>query len=285
MDVKESGVQIRVPATANLMIDSDDRTQDTAPPYNFAITKNQSILNGFFNRIGLTEAVLEWGYPNLNDDIDNLDFTVDVGGTPYTVTLLAGFYTVEECLDSLVTALNGAGTGLTFSVGSGAPVPQLASLNATGPFSIEATRLAAQLFQGEIFPLGPAAEHTVENPDLRAFRYLDFVSSQLTYNQELKDSSTANFNRDVLMRWYMVYDQENTYDAYGYPIFMGYKRFNIRRLFNPPKQIKWDPRQPVGQLAFQVYTNDANDGNNGNFPPGVWDENWDWLATLQVSEN
>lgn len=283
MDVKESGVQIRVPATANLMIDSYDRSQPTAPPYDFTISKNQSILNGFFNRIGLTEAVLEWSYPNLNQDIDALDFTVNVGGTDYTVTLDPGFYTVAECLDALVVLLNAAGTGVTWSIGT--PGPQLASLDATGAFSIEATTLAAKLFVGAVFPLGPATSQTVEMPDLRPFRYLDFVSSQLTYNQELKDTSTANINRDVLMRWYMVYDQENTYDAYGYPILMGYRRFCIRRLFNPPKQIKWDPRQPVGQLAFQVFTNDENDGRNGNFPAGVWAENWDWLATLQVSEN
>jgi hypothetical protein len=283
MEVKESGVQIRVPATANLMIDSNDRNDLLNPPSNFTITRNQSILNGFFNRIGATELVLEWEYPNINGDINSLDFTVSVGGTPYTVTLEAGFYTVAGLLDELVVLLNAAGTGVTWSV---TPVTaQSAGLTATGAFIVQATTLASKMFVGQVFPTTAATTLELTQPDLRPFRYLDFVSSQLTYNQELKDGSTAPINRDVLLRWYMVYDQENTYDAYGYPILMGYKRFYIRRLFNPPKQIRWDPRQPVGQLNFQVFTNDENDGRNGNFPIGAWTDNWDWMLTLQISEN
>jgi len=61
----EKAVTIRYPATANLMIDSSDRNTTRNPSaWDFQITKNQSIQNGFFTRVGTTEVVLEWCEPN-----------------------------------------------------------------------------------------------------------------------------------------------------------------------------------------------------------------------------
>ena len=121
--------------------------------------------------------------------------------------------------------------------------------------------------------------------DLRAIRYLDFVSAQLTYNQDLKDSSTnistqnapLSVVRDVLARWYMAYDNQSArVDGYGFPIYMGYEAFVLRRLFNPPKQIRWENIQPVGNISFQVYT------DTGMLAPMTYSN---WLMTLQVSED
>ena len=110
--------------------------------------------------------------------------------------------------------------------------------------------------------------------------YLDFTSQQLTYNQDLKDSTTNLIVRDVLCRWYMASSNENqVYDKYGYALSMGYKPFKARRTFSPPKQIRWSNNQPVGQLSFQVYDNNnelANYGLGGGY---------NWYMTLQVSEN
>jgi hypothetical protein len=115
-------------------------------------------------------------------------------------------------------------------------------------------------------------------PDLRRYRYIDIVSSQLTYNQDLKDAATTQIVRDILCRWYFAYDQFADVDQYGFPIFMGYEPFVVRRTFSPPKQIRWDNIQPIGQLSFEVYDDNQNqiliDSPQTNF-----------LMTLQVSEN
>jgi hypothetical protein len=58
---------------------------------------------------------------------------------------------------------------------------------------------------------------------------------------------------DVLQRFYFAYDAENTYDKYNFPILMGYRPFVVERMFNPPKQIKWENNMPVGQLQLLVY--------------------------------
>jgi hypothetical protein len=70
---------------------------------------------------------------------------------------------------------------------------------------------------------------------------------------------------------------------------MGYTAFWLRRIFNPPKQIRWSAEQPIGQLDFQVYI-DPESNATWNLPQGGlligpgWSTFWDWLATLQVSE-
>jgi hypothetical protein len=48
----EKGTTVRQPSTANLMISSKDRNLTVYPnPFDFQITKQASIFNGFFTRI------------------------------------------------------------------------------------------------------------------------------------------------------------------------------------------------------------------------------------------
>lgn len=284
MDVKETGVQIRVPATANLMIDSYDRTSGNTS--DFFISKSQSILNGFFNRIGTTEVVLEWGLPNVSNLLNNNTIQVNITGAPanpYTLTVPTGTLTVADALNAIVAGLNALALGSTFTV---APSPLGAVITSnTATFQFVAGTLQNQL---GILPVGGppllTANANKRVADLRPVRYLDFVSDKLTYNQELKDDATNQVARSVLCRWYFAYDDPPTLDAYGFPIYMGYTPIRLRRIFNPPKQIKWDPRQPVGQLSFQVWTDQNqlvatiyNNANTNTF--------FNWLMTLQASEN
>lgn len=288
MDVKESGVQIRVPATANLMVDSVDRTSGNTS--DFYITKAQSILNGFFNRIGATELVLEWALPNISaangaaTPLGNNTLSVVVTGAPanpYTLTVPTGSYTVAEALDAIAIQLNALALGSTFTVAASPYGATITSSAAT--WSINPGTLAGQL--GMTTGVTAVAQNVNRRlADLRNIRYLDFVSEKLTYNQELKDDATNSTARNVLARWYFAYDQPPELDAYGFPILMGYTPFYLRRIFNPPKQIKWDPRQPVGQLAFQVYT------DQNVLVASVWNAAntnvyFNWLMTLQASEN
>ena len=289
----EKGVPIRQPSTANLMLDSADRTNlANFPDYSarFQIQKNNSIMNGFFTRIGTTECVLEWYTPNISAALGNDTLTVDLsgatpgGGTATSNTPVPdGFYTVAEALQYLTGRLNAAGATLTpaitFTVsawgqGPGAVITPSAAvyigLNGTFADALNIGGLPLTEFT-------PTEELLVnELADLRPLRYLDFVSQQLTYNQELKDSSTAPIVRDVLLRWYFAWDQPPFLDAFGFPILMGYTPFVLRRTFSPPKQIRWDPKQPLGNVSFEVYKDDGT-----LLQPN---SKTNWLMTLQVSE-
>jgi hypothetical protein len=265
------------------MIDSIDRTSVAASSFsladNFIIQKNQSILNGFFHRIATTEVVMDWKLANINGGGDNtLTVQVVAIGSPiYTVSLEPGFYTVAEALDDLVVELNAAGTGLTWSINTGTGGDVYLAI-ASGAFTVLDSPLASRLGLRDVTPLLAV----VDNPDLRKYNYVDFVSEQLTYNQQLKDASTARKERNVLCRWYMSWDNPPTLDTYGFPILMGYTEFNVRRIFSPPKQIRWENNMPVGQLAFQVYGDTGNLlGNDVTLNP----RNFNWLMTLQVSED
>jgi hypothetical protein len=242
-------------------------------------------MNGFFTRIATTEVVLEWCIPNIETGVSD-NIIVDISGATVVdnalnIQVSEGFYTVEDMLDSLVSELNSTNTaGCSFSVKN---VSGFIYIDCSGgQFRIDtATPLSTTLFSSALNPNVYSKDHLIsECADLRLYRYIDFVSSQLTYNQDLKDNSTATYNRDVLCRWYMAWDDQPLYDAYGFPILMGYKKFVLRRLFNPPKQIRWNNTQPLGNIAFQVYDNTGALLQNAS---GTGVSNW--LMTLQFSEN
>jgi len=293
----EKGMTIRQPSTANLMLDSADRNASIYPNANsFFIQKNESILNGYFTRIGTTEVVLEYATPNISSTIGNNTIVIDLSGTTSgagkaTRTIAAGFYTAEQLIDWLTKQLTDLSGGVTPNVtwtvapttgvegvGSGAVLTPSAAVYAgfSGPIADMLGITSPILSYGP----NPATENqlfiTNVGVDLRPFRYLDFTSQQLTYNQDLKDAATNSVNRDVLCRWYMAWDQPPALDGYGFPILMGYTPFVLRRTFSPPKQIRWDNIQPVGQLGFSVFT-DQNVLAPFNFAT-------QWLMTLQVSE-
>ena len=279
----EKGTTIRQPSTANLMIDSADRLVATTTPWNFQITRPQSILNGFFTRIATTEVVLEWNEPNGFYWDQSMTATWATGPATQTFGVLDDdkFYTAEQALDALAAAMNAAfGTNVFEIVQAGGQTILQTSDNSD--FTIVPSDLTRRLgFLDADLALNVSAHTIYSAPDLRPYRYLDFVSAQLTYNQDLKDGATNSQNRDVLCRWYFAWDQPPTTDGYGFPILMGMQPFVLRRLFNPPKQIRWDNIQPLGNISFQVYGDDGNLVENAG--GGLVDFS-NWLMTLQISE-
>jgi hypothetical protein len=265
-------VQIRQPATANLMVDSADRSSGYYG--DFTINRTNSILNGFFHRIGVTEMVLEWNQPNITPDANTV--TVVVGGTPYSVGLATGFYTVESAFAALLVQLNNTVipgiTTWTFTLIDG-----IYELGADVAFAVANTPLAVKLnIYNTAFDAADA--RPVIRPDLRPYRYIDIISPNLTYNQKLKDASTALDVRDVLVRWYFAWDEAPVLDGNGFPILMGYTPFSARRIYSPPKQIRWENNMPVGQIKFEVY------GDDGNLVTRTLASN-NFLMTLQACED
>ena len=272
----EKAVTIRQPSTANLMIDSSDRDEARYPsPFDFQINKPQNTQTGFFTRIGVTEVVLNWTEPNLYAQ----EIEIDVSGasvrSTQTITF-TNFGNVAQVLDAIadISGYNGVG----FAVEETAGIYGIRSTN--GEFRILSTPLAISLGIQILPILFPIAQLTGQ-PDLRAYIYIDITSSSLTYAQDLKDNSTAPTEKDVLCRWYCSEDVPENVDKYGFPILMGYQAFSRRRIYNPPKQIKWDNNLPLGNIKFEVF-NEVGELLEPVYPN---DPSSEFYMTLQLSEN
>lgn len=265
-----SAVTIRYPSTAHFLVDSVDRNDADPNSGNFTINKPSSLFNGFFNRLALQEIVLDWGIPNIAVYHQNtsFSFTYDFGGGPIqdTVFLPEDWYTAQEALDLLVSQMNvsvGVPGAFVIVAGNGGVSMNVSQVVVPGgTFEIndigvagQINNLAQQIFGGPQVDAGQNIFYRIIAPRILPYNYLDFVSPQLTYNQKLKDADTSFQSRDVLYRWYLAWDNETAYDSYGFPILQGYRQFIQRRIIPFPKQILWNPDQPIGSITFQVYNN------------------------------
>jgi len=273
----EKALPIRVPSTANLMIDSADRDADMFLfPNSFSIIKTNSILNGFFTRVGTTEVVLDWFQGNISPGDFTDSLVAEVGSVAYTFDAPTGFYTQAQLIQWMIIQLNKIPGGITWTANttSGSGVALIPSGAITIGFAgsiavklgIDSPPVAYDLGDGLL----------IYAQDLRLYSYIDIVCNQLTYNQSVKDASTAKIVRDVLVRWYFAFDQPPALDAYGFPILMGYTPFCLRRTFSPAKQSMWENNIPVGNLEFQVYD------PNGQL--AIMSARTQYQLTLQASE-
>jgi hypothetical protein len=256
----------------------------------FSITKlGQNLLSGFFTRITTTEICVSWNLYNVRattPDLSGNNFTwlaVNNAGTvtEYLITIAPGNYTVKEGLDALLARMNTV-TGLTFTIADSqtefnvygkklikAPAGRQFLFFIKGniptspaPFQRNLAQcLGFPVFYGNVGnPVDPAdcdEAWIASKPNLLAFKYIDITSSQLASQQKVKDATTSAFDSiDVIYRWNFANDESYpvTYDTYGYPILPGYKPFNLKRTLSFPKQIRWNPIVPIGNLRFQTYS-------------------------------
>jgi hypothetical protein len=321
-DGVRDAITTRPSASANFFVDSVDKAEGQVSS-NFTISKGQSLFNGFFNRISVAEIVLDWGIPNIAAYWGNDYITIENATTSvqFQVVIPDSFFRVVDLVQYIVDAVNadaisaGDPLRLTSEFTSGSLL-----INSTGvgndPFTIlstnpatpsAGTNLPRQLFFSVDIDV-PATSVEISSPLILGTRYIDIVCQQLTYNQELKDNTTSNNNRDVLYRWYFTYD--NVPVAYDYitaqinagdpaapvpypptfaqvltdiPIIEGYTSFVSRRTPPVVKQIRWSPEQPIGQVNFQVYDDQGRllDLPNG-FPGGY---NFQFQMSLLLSED
>lgn len=294
----EKGVPIRMPSTANLCVDSLDSYGDLSgnlpgqSVWNFTIQPKNSIFNGFFTRIGLTEIALKWDTPNISSRIGNNTLLLDISGAganPYTLTFPNQFAnTAADILDGIknyVNDISGTTGGFTFTISNGQNTlrPSTYQMIGSRTFKFRDTTLAQQM---NIYSSSYQLYVEPTAPDLRPFAYIDFVSPNLTYNQDLKDGSTNKNVVDVLQRFYFA-EEFTAVDKYNFPILLGYSPFVIVRAYNPPKQIKWSAQQPIGQLQFQLYGQLVALDKTTNRQYGLINLNGygtSYNLTLQVSE-
>lgn len=310
-DSEEDTITVRPSSTALFCIDSADRyatIQDsatgTSSPYSFNIVKNQALLNGFFKRIALTEIVFPYYIPNINSRTDSIQLSLN-GGAFTTVLMfpVLGFYSPSQMATQMQTALRTA-TGI-----AGLTV----SYNNSGRFVFSTTTadtiafgrgnyagLGARINQFQLFDLlnlGPlnttASTQTVSGVTrCRYTEYIDIVSSQLTYNQKLKDTSSDAITRDILARIYIETEDDliqpywnGTAEVITLNDIPGTNAFTINRKFPLPKQIRWDDSQPLGNVTFEVYD---DKGELLSARLGVQFPDYtmpDWRFSLLVSEN
>ena len=306
---EDAVVTVRPSSTAIFAIDSNDRYKTVVDqragiisPYNFIISKNESLFNGFFKRIALTEIVFPYYIPNINDRTKELFYNSSIVGNG-SIQLSIGFYTPAGLAAAVQAALIAdgvlgvtvtympsgyflidAGAGNTIAFLPATSVPPGSNQNQFQLFDLMGFDVSNQL---------PAQIQTTNVTRCRYTEYVDIVCSQLTYNQDLKDGSSDTITRDILARIYLEGENdqplpvlvtatpsnisttvENTVPG-CYPI-------TIYRQFKNPKFIKWNNSQPIGNLVFQVYD------SHGDLLADLTSQAYkfpDWRMSLLVSEN
>jgi hypothetical protein len=254
----------------------------------FQISKpGQNLITGFFTRLAMTEIVLQWNIFNISTSLGNnttriaLRSTTTGAVSTFNITIPQGNYTVKTALDALVVALNLSVTPQNLfsvgnSVGTQGGVAGKKTIVVAGPWQFAFYRATpvpasptpfipniAQALGFVVYNAEPdsAANYvnvwTAYKPNLLAYEYIDITSPQLASQQKVKDATTSPFDAiDVIYRWVFANDEADpsVVDEYGYPILQGYLPFTSRRYIAFPKQVRWDPLLPIGNLQFQTYT-------------------------------
>lgn len=326
MTTPDRAITQRPTSTALLTIDSEDRfssylSKRVAPlsfgiinesPYNFRITKEQALLNGFMTRLAVTEVCFPWVTPNINSKSNRINWQYQIGAgpvvTPPPITLTPGFYKPSELAAAIVAAVNPvAGLGfLTMTYGAnGMPI---FSYNTSNPANKIA--FSPMTYGSAAYPYGPETKQlfdllgfyltvgsTAGNDTLLAssngfytlcqsIRYVDIVSPQLVANQGLGDATSQTIGRDALCRIY-IGDVGQSIASAGDSAFCppGCRPTTIYRQFATPKYVQWNAQMPVGSsIQFLVYDDTgALLETTGPFPGGsVYS---DWSMTLLATEN
>lgn len=329
------GQIVRQAATALLTIDSGDRFKSQidrraieswipadgpAPTnysaYDFTINKDESIMNGFFTRLAVTEVVFPWAIPNINIQTNAMQIVTEISGvlTYYDLVLEDGFYTPAQLAAAIEAYVHNNIPTLPNFIMEYSPRPYTncfayETLSTTNigflpmPYNSSIYNNNSQIIQ--MFDLLGFSDirNTIPQPaqagnaTLCQFtRYVDIVCSQLSYNQSLKDTSSQRTVRDALCRVYLgdandvntVAPDDINYSPPGCAPVVIYRNFST------PKQIQWQPNQPVpGYLRFQVFDDNGvplnQSGANVIGPDADFNfstsAGLDWSFTMLVSEN
>jgi hypothetical protein len=305
-EVENPGQPIRQPAVALLTVDTADRINpDTSLVNNIYINKQQTLMDGFFTRIALTELNYTWDIPNVNTRNNTLT-VIGAYGT-ITATVNESYYTPTELAAALETALEAAAT----AANPGTPAENIFTVsyldefrafsieNNGFSFLIDAKPNGADL----TYIMGLSNAITIEDATLSytgAFApmiytpYFDIVSQQLTKKQNVKDNSTSvNTGQSLLARIYLTPDGFTKATPTDETDIIGCRPFTIHKEFQNPKQIYWDTKEFInvvdlrlvdkwGNLLFETATQELPYGGGQQIILGSGYTNFQ--LSLQVTE-
>ena len=325
-EVEDRAITIRPSSMAVFGVDSDDRYKTyaerrTNPSYPFSINiaKNESLLNGFFSRIAVTEFRMYWTLPNIGAVWGNntLTYYDSASAAQHTITIPAGYYDLQSLMLVIEAEVQAQGFLPSFSAVANAEGYSTYTTGTADTFYwVAPTSTTRTLY--DMLNLVNTSPPTLATSqiggiaNLKPTDFIDVVSSQLTYNQDLKDGSTAPTVRDMLCRIYLDDDnrgfcrvQTNLFDASGNPAghqvpqsdpsdsITGTCPFMLYRQFAYPKQVQWNNAQPLGNLTFELYDDQArsiqdlwNAVQPASSAQGAFYANsFVWNMTLLISEN
>lgn len=331
-EIADRAVTVRPSSTAVFGLDSDDRystysQRRTSPsyPFSFTISKKEALLNGFFTRLAVSEFRMYWTLPNISAAWGNNTLQIFITGgasNPYTITIPDGFYSLESLMatiQDLVRAIDdGAGALLpNFTAVAQVDGSQAyASGSATTWYWVSPTSNVRTLYDMlnlvNASPPTAAVNQGGGVANLRPTDYIDIISPQLTYNQDLKDGTSAPTVRDMLVRIYLDDPTKsldrittNLFTAAGaangsqVPVYdvttftNGCSPFTIYRQFAFPKQVQWNDTQPLGNITFEMYDDQQRNIQQlwaGTYPVTgttgrYYANSFVWNMTLLVTEN
>jgi hypothetical protein len=291
-EAENPGQPIRQPAVALLTIDTADRINpETSLVNNIYINKQQTLMDGFFTRIALTEINYTWDIPNVNARNNTLTVTGNYG--TITATLPEGYYTPTELAILLESSLEAAAT----AANPGTPADNIFTVtytdgnrtffieNNNNPFYIETKPNGADLTY--IMGLANTIDYQEANISYTgAFApmiytpYFDIISQQLTKKQNVKDNSTSvNTGQSLLARIYLTPEGLVKATPADETDIVGCRPFTIHREFQNPKQIYWDTKEFINVVDLRLVDKWGNllyeTGNTevqvGSSTPAVYD--------------
>jgi hypothetical protein len=238
--------------------------------------KQYYILNGYFNRIALTQVQFFWNLPTIitgyNDQID----IVYNDDTSYIVTLPQGWYNANQIGKAVVDLLNAVVPGAPFSYVLTDPPGCIQLRSNAKPFTIRVPESSvsrtARFYQTAGFiPQNSTAiaeddnrTETLGVPTLLATRYVDITSHYLTKFQRVKDASTlaTGDSQNILSRIYAFAGMTDTtwppltitldekgasVYTYGVPA-----PFVVVQDYSSPKNISWNPDEAVSNFDITL---------------------------------
>lgn len=328
--VEDKAVTVRPASTAVFAMDSEDRYKTYAErrltpsyPFSINISKNQSLLNGFFTRLAVSEFRMYWTLPNISAAWGNntLTYWESTTSAQHTITIPDGFYDLESLMAVIQDEVRGDGFLPNFIAQAGTDGTTTYSAGAgktfywVRPLTNVKTLYDMLNLITYLPPLVPnQASYRGGVANLRSTDYIDIVSPQLTYNQALKDGTSAIYVRDILARIYLDDTTKslgrfntNVFDVSGNPAGFqapqydpttftnGCNPFTIYRQWTQPKQVQWNDAQPLGNVTFELYDDQGRsiqDLWNAEYPVGdptqeggFYANSFMWNMTLLVTEN
>ena len=284
------GTPFRPPAVAVLTIDSRDRVNvdratgyriDTTTPYQILINKGQSVMNGFFTRVGLTEINMQWDTPNViaSGPCQNNTLLLEEGAAAgvstvidsYLIRVTEGFYTPNELAKAIQLKLTADTVFGTVNWECRYDERDnsffIRDVLDTVVFRIRPQNVGAADDLCNLMGYStPSQQFTSSIHSSYATMiytpYFDIVSNNLTKKQNVRDNGTSFLTgQNLLTRVYLVpigtnVQRERTDVTPATPLadtnILGCRPFTLYREYNVPKQIYWDAQEFINVIDLQL---------------------------------